>query len=69
MIPQLTPAYLISACWPICAIATSSKGKVSRARRARKMATSRAALEDNPTPIGTLEETWMFNGGTSKPRS
>ena len=48
---------------------TSSNGRASSSRSARSVATSSAALDDSPTPIGTFDVTWMSSGGTSKPTS
>ena len=67
MMPQRTPAWTISARCASWAMRTSSSGWRVRSRSARKVATSSAALDDSPTPIGTSESTRMSTGGTSMP--
>ena len=53
---------------PIGAGLSSSEAPVS-SRSARSVATSSAALDDRPTPIGTSDSTWICSGGTSTPRA
>src|SRR3989442_759720 len=53
--PTRTPTNSFSARWPRSASSTSSSGRRKAARSARSTATSSAALEARPAPIGTLD--------------
>ncbi len=69
MMPQLTPAYWISACCAICASVTLSSCSLSSVRSARSVATSSAADDDRPVPSARLDRTYTRSGGTFAPRS
>ena len=69
MMPQRTPAYSISARCAMLRDLDVVDGSAEQPAQARSVATSSAALDDRPTPIGTSDSTWMSSGGTARPAS
>ena len=67
MTPVGTPTNTVSALWATAASRAGSKGAPARSERAPAAATSRAALEDRPAPVGRSLVTETSAPSTSTP--
>ena len=63
MIPQFMPTYRFSALWPTFAIRTGSHVIPAAPQKARAVASSSAAEEDSPAPMGTSPSTTASSPG------